>query len=181
MLDLLIAASFKQIACYLAAVPSSAGPILLPRADDLIDCAALLQLHVEMPADDHHLRPQGERAKTKETGADIPNDRRGNHCDGDDREVSQHYDELEGHDDPTLLRGRAKVKYAVYDMTDKGTCVFSPGPKEFIFPENGAQHVVENETNFKRIYLQMLARDIAKNFYAYDKMDDIATEAVLAQ
>jgi len=85
------------------------------------------------------------------------------------------------HDDPTLLRGRAKIKTAVYDMTDKGTCIFVDGPKEFIFPENGAQHVVENETNFKRIYLQMLAKDIAKKFYAYDKMDDIATEAILAQ
>lgn len=85
------------------------------------------------------------------------------------------------HDDPTLLRGRAKIKTAVYDMTDKGTCIFVDGPKEFIFPENGAQHVVENETNFKRIYLQMLSKDIAKKFYAYDKMDDIATEAILAQ
>jgi hypothetical protein len=84
------------------------------------------------------------------------------------------------HDDQTLLRGRAKVKTAVYDMTNKGTCIFTDGPKEFVFPENGAQHVVENETNFKRIYLQTLAKNIAKNFYAYPKIDDIATESILA-
>lgn len=84
------------------------------------------------------------------------------------------------HDDPTLLRGRAKVKTAVYDMTNQGTCVFVDGPDEFIFPQNGAQHVVENEVRFKRLYLEMLARNIAKNFYAYPKIDDIAMESNLA-
>lgn len=84
------------------------------------------------------------------------------------------------HDDKTLLRGRAKIRSVVYDMQDKGSRVFGDGGKEFIFPENGAQHVVENEMNFKRIYLSMLAQDIAKNFYAYDRIDDIAKETVLA-
>lgn len=84
------------------------------------------------------------------------------------------------HDDQTLLRGRAKIKSAVYDMTNKGQLVFSDGPKEFIFPEHGAQHIVENELNFKRIYLDRLAKDIATKFYAYDKIDDFAQEAVLA-
>jgi hypothetical protein len=84
------------------------------------------------------------------------------------------------HDDKTLLRGRAKIKSAVYDMTSKGQLVFSDGPKEFIFPEHGAQHVIENELNFKRIYLDRLAKDIATKFYAYDKIDDFAQEAVLA-
>ena len=84
------------------------------------------------------------------------------------------------HDDKTLLRGRAKIKSAVYDMTNKGQLVFSDGPKEFIFPEHGAQHVIENELNFKRIYLDRLAKDIATKFYAYDKIDDFAQEAVLA-
>lgn len=84
------------------------------------------------------------------------------------------------HDDQTLLRGRAKVRSAVYDMTNKGTCVFDDGSKEFVFPQNGAHHIVENEANFKRIYLQMLAQDIAKNFYAYDKMDQFAQESVLS-
>jgi hypothetical protein len=83
------------------------------------------------------------------------------------------------HDNPTLLRGRASIKTTVYDIADKGKIVFRDGPKEFAFPENGAQHVVENETNFKRIYLTMLAQDIAKNFYAYDKLDDVARDAML--
>jgi hypothetical protein len=83
------------------------------------------------------------------------------------------------HDNPTLLRGRASVKTTAYDIADKGKIVFRDGPKEFAFPENGAQHVVENETNFKRIYLTMLAQDIAKSFYAYDKLDDVARDAML--
>jgi hypothetical protein len=83
------------------------------------------------------------------------------------------------HGDQTLLRGKASVKTTVYDIADKGKIIFRDGPKEFVFPENGAQHVVENETNFKRIYLFTLAQDIAKNFYAYDKMEDVAKESIL--
>lgn len=81
------------------------------------------------------------------------------------------------HENPTLLRGRASIKTTVYDIADKGKIVFRDGPKEFVFPENGAQHAVENETNFKRIYLVMLARHIAKNFFAYDKLEDVAADA----
>jgi hypothetical protein len=81
------------------------------------------------------------------------------------------------HENPTLLRGRASVKTTVYDITDGGKIIFRDGPKEYTFPENGAQHAVENETNFKRMYLVMLARNIAKNFFAYDKLEDVASDA----
>jgi hypothetical protein len=80
------------------------------------------------------------------------------------------------HDNTTLLRGRSGVKTTVYDMSDNGKVVFKDGPKEFTFPENG-RHGVENESNFRRVFLFMLAQDIAKHFYAYDKVDDVAKEA----
>jgi len=83
------------------------------------------------------------------------------------------------HNGQTLLQGKSSVKTTVYNIADKGKIVFSDGPKEFVFPQNGAQHAVENEANFKRIYLFMLAQDIAKNFYAYDKVEDFASEATL--
>jgi hypothetical protein len=81
------------------------------------------------------------------------------------------------HENPTLLRGKASVKTTVYDMSDNGNVVFRDGPKEYVFPESGGHHAVENESNFKRIYLTMLAQNIAKNFYAYDKIDDFGQEA----
>ena len=81
------------------------------------------------------------------------------------------------HDNSTLLRGRAGVKTTIYDIKDTGKIVFRDGPKEFAFPENGGRHSVENETNFRRVFVFMLAQDIAKNFYAYDKVDDVAQEA----
>lgn len=81
------------------------------------------------------------------------------------------------HENPTLLRGRASIKTTVYDIGDKGKIVFRDGPKEFVFPEHGAQHAVENETQFKRTYLVMLARNVAKNFFAYDKLEDVASDA----
>lgn len=83
------------------------------------------------------------------------------------------------HGDATLLKGRASVKTTVFDMTDKGKVVFSDGPQEYVFPENGAQHVVENETNFKRIYLKKLSEHVSRNFFAYDKMEDFAPETIL--
>jgi hypothetical protein len=88
------------------------------------------------------------------------------------------------HDDKTLLRGRAKVKTTVYNLTDKSkkgdSIAWAEDQKEFVFPQNGGQQVTENEVNFQRIYLSMLAKDIAKNFYDYPKIDDVAQDSPMA-
>jgi hypothetical protein len=81
------------------------------------------------------------------------------------------------HEDSTLLRGKAGVKTTVYDIKNEGKIVFRDGPKEFAFPENSARHSVENEANFHRIFVYMLSQDIAKNFYPYDAVDDVAKDA----
>jgi hypothetical protein len=77
----------------------------------------------------------------------------------------------------TLLQGKATVKTTVYDMDDDGKLIFRDGPKEFVFPQNGGYHAVESAPNFRRMYLAMLAQNVAKNFYAYDKVEDIAADA----
>jgi hypothetical protein len=81
------------------------------------------------------------------------------------------------HDNSTLLRGRSNLKTTVYDINDNGKIIFRDGPKEFVFPEGSGRHSVENEANFHRIYLMMLAQDVAKNFYPYDKAEDFAKDA----
>ena len=81
------------------------------------------------------------------------------------------------HENPTLLRGRANVTTLVYDMKDDGKVVYRSGPKEFAYPENGGRSITESEANFRSLFSNMLARDIAKNFYPYEAVDDVAKDS----
>jgi hypothetical protein len=81
------------------------------------------------------------------------------------------------HENPTLLRGKSKILYRLYDINDSNKVLFREGPKEHVYPENSARHAVESETEFQSIYLAMLARSIAKDFYEYDKVEDVASDA----
>lgn len=86
------------------------------------------------------------------------------------------------HENPTLLRGKSRLRYTLYDINDNNNVVFREGPVEHVYPENSARHAVESESEFQGIYLTMLARKIAKDFYEYDKVEDVAGDAAfLAQ
>lgn len=81
------------------------------------------------------------------------------------------------HEGQTLLKGRAKVSVRVYDMGKGGQVVYETPASEISFPEHGARHVTENESNFRVIFIHTLAQRIAKDFYAYDKLDDFGGDA----
>ena len=81
------------------------------------------------------------------------------------------------HEGQTLLRGKAQVRVRVYDMTQGGTIVHEEPAKEVAWPENGARHVTENEANFKIHFLSTLAHKIARDFYAYDAIEDYGMDA----
>lgn len=81
------------------------------------------------------------------------------------------------HENQTLLRGKSRIRYTLYDINDNNTVLFREGPKDHVYPENSARHAVESEAEFQGIYLAMLARSIAKDFYEYDKVEDVASDA----
>jgi hypothetical protein len=81
------------------------------------------------------------------------------------------------HEGQTLLKGRAKVGVKVFDMTKGGEVVYESPPKEISWPESGARHVTENESNFRTIFIHTLAQKIAREFYAYEMNLDFSTDA----
>jgi hypothetical protein len=81
------------------------------------------------------------------------------------------------HDGQTLLKGRAKVGVKVYDMAKGGEVVYEVPVKEISWPENGSRSVTENEANFRTIFIHTLAQKIARDFYDYELLEDIAADA----
>ncbi|MDX1945298.1 MAG: hypothetical protein SFU86_07815 [Pirellulaceae bacterium] len=81
------------------------------------------------------------------------------------------------HEGQTLLKGRARVGTKVYDMQRDGEVAYQSPPHEIRWPETGARHVTENEANFRTVFIHTLAQKIARDFYAYDKVEDYGLDA----
>jgi len=81
------------------------------------------------------------------------------------------------HEGQTLLKGRAKVAVKVFDMKKGSEVVYESPAKEIAGPESGARHVTEDEGNFRTTYLYILADRIARDFYPYEAIEDIALDA----
>jgi hypothetical protein len=81
------------------------------------------------------------------------------------------------HEGQTLLKGRARVRVKVYDMTKGGEVVYESPAKEISWPENGARHVTENESNFRTIFLHTLAQKVSRDFYDYEMLEDFGMDA----
>jgi hypothetical protein len=89
--------------------------------------------------------------------------------------------ELEGvrlTEGPTLYRGRAAVTLTAYDMKEGGKIAYRREPFDFAFPVNGARHSTEiSEASFRRQFVHTLAEQIAKRFYAYEAIEDVAMDS----
>jgi hypothetical protein len=83
------------------------------------------------------------------------------------------------HEGRTLYKGSADVTITVYDMTDGGRVAFREEMLDFSFPRNGARHTTEiSEARFRRLFVTVLARNVAKYFHDYLYEDDFATDAL---
>jgi hypothetical protein len=81
------------------------------------------------------------------------------------------------HEGQTLLKGRASVSTRVYDMQRGGEVVYESPSHEVSWPESGARHVTENEANFRTVFIHTLSQRIARDFFAYDKVEDYGADA----
>ena len=80
------------------------------------------------------------------------------------------------HDGATMFKGRANVQIVVYDVVS-GTEVFSKSPPEIEFPVTaGVPSTSTSEREFRKMFLDNLASRIARNFYAFDINDDVASD-----
>lgn len=77
----------------------------------------------------------------------------------------------------TLLKGRTTVEAKVYDMAKPHEPVYVIEETQIAFPEHGQVHVTESESNFRILFIQQIAHQLAKHFYAYDKTLDFNSDA----
>ena len=82
----------------------------------------------------------------------------------------------------TLFKGRADVKVVVYDISEDNREVFSHLPNQIQFPANAGYHTTDmSEGAFRRKFVNVIARKIARQFYAYDVKEDFANDATIIQ
>lgn len=80
----------------------------------------------------------------------------------------------------TLYRGRGNATLRVYDV-ETGTVEYQRRLDEFEYPRLAGQSVNETtETRFRRLYLTILAQELARSFHAYDLTDRIARDSMIA-
>ncbi len=83
-------------------------------------------------------------------------------------------------DGATLYRGRATVSMKVYDIESEKV-LFHKEIDEFTYPVNAGQYTSETtEPRFRKLFLGMLAKRIARTFHPYDFADTVAMDGALA-
>jgi hypothetical protein len=80
------------------------------------------------------------------------------------------------HEGSTLYRGRATANVRVYDVAEKKV-LFEKRIDDFTFPGDSAVPSSDRtESQFRAMFLQVLAGRIARSFHAYDSRATFAEE-----
>lgn len=97
-----------------------------------------------------------------------------------DKVVSIELTDLTLRQGKTLFRGNANATIAVVDVAS-GKIVYRRSIDEFAFPVNAGQHTSETtEARFRKLYLSMLAKQIARSFHPWDLNEDFALDGTIA-
>lgn len=87
-------------------------------------------------------------------------------------------EEFRLHEGSTLYRGRATAHVRVYDVAAKKV-VFEKRFDDFTFPTDSAIPATDrSESQFRGMFLQILAGKIARTFHAYDSRTTFAEESL---
>lgn len=82
----------------------------------------------------------------------------------------------------TLYRGRAETLIQVYDMTAGGDLIWQKRPGTSEYPPNiSLDRSVKDENEFRTEYIQVLATEIGRHFYAHDTRVDFAKDTLAYQ
>ncbi|TWU04857.1 hypothetical protein [Stieleria varia] len=100
---------------------------------------------------------------------------------GAEKVVAIELTNLKLRDGKTLYRGRCDVHLTVLDA-ETGKVEFERDIEEFTYPVNSGQYTSETtEVKFRKLYLGIVAKQIAKNFFAYDPHEDFAMDTIIAR
>jgi hypothetical protein len=87
-------------------------------------------------------------------------------------------DQFSTHEGPGLLRGRSRYSVKVFDLTQGGKLVYSVQTTPVLYPEMGPRPISESEDAFKFLFIQIVAKQIAKDFYTYDRLEDFGKDSL---
>lgn len=82
------------------------------------------------------------------------------------------------HEGSTLYKGRTDLSVTVYDMSNGGNIDFLYGPTEYSFPKNGRPAIQTSDRQFEAFFLANLTENIAHQFCPYDRVDQVARDAI---
>ncbi len=81
----------------------------------------------------------------------------------------------------TLYRGHADVSITVIDAKN-GDILWSKEIEDFTYPNTAGVYTNETtESGFRKLYLGILAKRVARNFYPFDARDDFALDSMIAR
>lgn len=79
----------------------------------------------------------------------------------------------------TLFRGRSEAEVQVIDIAS-GEVEYRRQLDDFTFPKFAGQDITETtESRFRKLYLSMLSKEIARSFHPYDLSDRYATDSAI--
>ena len=82
------------------------------------------------------------------------------------------------HEGSTLYRGRATATVRVFDVKT-GAVAFEKRIDDFSFPANsGIPSTDQSESQFRAMFLDMLARRVSRCFHAYESRETFAEESL---
>lgn len=76
----------------------------------------------------------------------------------------------------TIYKGQATVAATVIDV-ESGQDLFSYGPQQFVYPQNGIPITQTDERQFEAMYLAWLTNKISRQFHKHDPLTDVADDA----
>lgn len=80
----------------------------------------------------------------------------------------------------TLYRGRADATVSVIDVAS-GDVQYRKSIEEFTYPISAGQSTSETtEKRFRRLYLGMLSKQVARSFHSWDMTEDFANDGIIA-
>ncbi len=80
----------------------------------------------------------------------------------------------------TLFRGRCEAEVQVIDIAS-GEVEYRRRLDDYAFPKLAGQDITETtESRFRKLYLSMLSKEIARSFHPYDLSDRYATDSIIA-
>ena len=79
----------------------------------------------------------------------------------------------------TLFKGRADIELTVYDLTvPNGAVVYENQPPQIQYPLTAGQYTADSsEADFRRRFLDVIANQIARDFYKYDVAEDFGRDS----